>query len=186
MRDLTRFQGLGKVPWEDRLALIHEEFPSTVRLEWEQAFQDIELFGRIIRDLLKTDLSEPGRSGPRPSLDRKAAEVRLRQMRGQDFTELPFPQALRVLANGRSHRHLASKVGLDRNMVQKLLAGKREPDIPIMEQVAKSFGKDPSYFLEYRVAYVLGALGAQMAKAPEMTVDLFYRLSRDGRSRRSH
>lgn len=177
VQDLEKFQKLGKIPWEDRLALIHKEFPNSSQLDWARAFGDIDLLGRVLRDILKTDQSKPGRSGPRPALDRKQAESRLRQFLGADYTLLEFRDAFRVLADGRSHRHLATKIGLDRNLVQKLLAGKKDPDLPTIESIAQAFGKDPSYFLEYRVNYILGALGKQMYNAPEITVDLYKRIS---------
>lgn len=176
--NIERFKGLGKVSWEERSNLIQEEFPSTVHLDWAKAFEDIDLLGRILRDILKIDQSKPGRSGPRPALDRRMAENRLRQFLGADHTYLDFKDAFRVLADGKSHRHLAAKIGLDRNLIQKLMAGTKYPDVRTMEIVADAFDKDPSYFLEYRVAYVLGALAKQMQKAPEITVDLYKRIAK--------
>lgn len=180
MKDLTKFDGLNKrkkVPWEERRALINQEFPSTVKLDWYRAFEDIDLFGRILRDILKIEQARPGRSGPRPVLDRETAQVRLRQMMGQDFTELDFTEAVYVLSGGVSQRELAAKVGLDRNLLQRIFSGKRVPDLYTMEVFAEYFGKDPSYFLEYRMAYVLSALGEKMSSAPEMTIDLYKRLT---------
>jgi len=165
-----------KVPWQERVKLIHDVFPSTTQMDWRKAFNDIDLFGRILRDILKVDQTSPGRSGPRPVLDRKKATERLRQFMGADFSDAIFAQAFRELCGDKSVRGVAAKTGLEKTMVQNLLTGKRQPDVQIMEQVAESFKKDPSYFFEYRVAYVLAALGDKMAGAPEMTVDLYKRL----------
>jgi hypothetical protein len=165
-----------KMPWPERYKLISEQFPRAVQLDWHEAFKDIEVYGRLIRDISKIDDDNPGRSGPRPALDRKTAEQRYKEMLRVDYSEYEFQDAFRILAQGRSIRSLAAKTGLDRNMVQKLLAGKREPDIQIMEQIAAAFKKRPAYFLEYRVMYVLGALEGRMLSAPEMTVDLYKKL----------
>lgn len=186
--DLTPFEeinSLGKVPWAKRLELIQEQFPTSLRLDWHQAFEDVDLFGRILRDILKVDQSEPGRSGPRPVLDRKKAQQRLRQFMGRDFSEFPFQEAFRTLAAGRSVRQLATKTGIDRNMIQKLLTGQKDPDLYFLEEIAKAFDKHPSYFLEYRMAFVIGALSEKMAASPEITVDLYKRLRRDGSNRGS-
>lgn len=180
MADFTQFRVLKgqKVPQSVRLEMIHKEFPSTVQLDWAAALsQDVELYGRILRDILKVDQTQPGRSGPRPVLDREIANERLKQFRREDYTELDFRDAFEVLAAGRSHRSLEAKTGLNRNMVQKLLAGKRGPDIVIMEQIATAFKKYPSYFLEYRTAYILGALCQKMSVSPEMSIDLYNRLT---------
>jgi transcriptional regulator with XRE-family HTH domain len=164
------------MPWDERIQIINEQFPSTVHLDWCRAFEDVELFGRILRDILKVDQTPPGRSGPRPVLDRDAATRRLRQFMRSDYSSLSFQETFQLLAGDRSHRALAAKIGIDRNMVQKLLAGSREPDIPLMEMIARAFKKDPSYFVEYRTAYVLGALGDKMQSAPETTIDLYKKL----------
>lgn len=175
--DRTGFKELSrKTPWSERVKLISEQFPRAAQLDWHEAFNDIELYGRIVRDILKLDQSTPGRSGPRPVLDRKLAEQRLKQLHRVDFSEEYFVEAFKNLSHGRSHRSLAAKIGMDRNMVQKLLAGTREPDIQMMEQIALAFKKEPSYFMEYRLAFVLGALEERMLLSPEITVDLYKKL----------
>lgn len=162
--------------WADRKKIVNEQFPDWDKLDWVDAFSDIELFGRIIRDILKLDQSEPGRSGPRPVLDRRAAEHRLRQFQRVDYSELPFKEALAVLAGGRSVRHLEAKTGVNRNTIQRLLAGTKEPSLYLMEELARGFGKEPSYFLEYRTAFILAALESRMLASPEIVGDLYNKL----------
>lgn len=176
MGDLTVFEGLPKMSWGERKQLISEQFPSVDQLDWVEAFNDVELFGRLLRDILKFDQSEPGRSGPRPVLDRKVAEKRLRQFMRIDHSELPFKDSLAALAGNRSIRHLATNTGIHRNTIQRLLAGTKEPTIPLMEQIAKGMGKEPSYFLEYRIAYILAAMESRMMSSPEIVGDLYNRL----------
>lgn len=168
--------GTDKVPWQERVKLINEVFPTTVKMDWMKAFNDIDLFGRILRDILKVDQTSPGRSGPRPVLDRKKATERLRQFMGADYSDAIFPQAFRELAAGKSVRGISAKTGVEKTMVQNLLTGKRQPDVALMEQIARAFKKEPAYFYEYRIAYVLAALGDRMSGSPEMTVDLYKKL----------
>lgn len=180
MRDENRAKlAEKKLPWPERMAIIYEEFPVTARLDWDKAFHnDIELFGRVLRDILKVDQTVPGRSGPRPVLNQAEALARLRQFQGVDFSELEFHEAFRSLTREASIRAIAHRTGLDRNMVHKLLTGSRQPDLYTMEAVAKAYKKAPSYFKEYRVAYVLAALRDRMELAPEITVDLYKKLSK--------
>lgn len=183
MTKRPQFEALkGKIPWTKRLDLIHKEFPSTLQLDWAAALsRDVELYGRILRDILKVDQAPHGRSGPRPVLDKGVALERLKQLRRDDYSEFEFRDAFEILAAGMSHRSLEARTGLNRNMVQKLLAGHREPDIQLMEQIAKAFKKDPSYFIEYRTAYVVGALCQKMSASPEMSIDLYNRLNPRGK-----
>lgn len=179
-RDLSMFgkRGVGrKMTWADRKKLIEQEFPSTKSLDWKRAFDaDIDLFGRIIRDILKIGDNQPGRPGPRPQLDEETAAQRFRELMGDDYTVLPFADAFRALAGDRSIRHVATKTGLDRNAVDRLMKGTIQPDAYQMEKVAAGFGRDPSYFLEYRMLFISAALLDKMASSPESTVGLYRKI----------
>lgn len=171
-------KGKKKAPWQERVKVVDEVFPSYARLDWRKAFDgDIELFARVMRDILKTDQTEPGRSGPRPNLNRGPALAKLREYMGSDYSELPFPLALQVLAGEKaSVRSIAHKTGLARMFTHRLLMGERPVDMVTIETVAKAYKKNPGYFLEYRVAFVLAALGDRLAVSPETSVGLYRRL----------
>jgi hypothetical protein len=57
--------------------------------------------------------------------------------------------------------------------VFKLLKGEVEPTVYDMQEIAKAFGKLPSFFYEYRVAYICSLISTQMDKHPEASV-VFY------------
>ena len=182
--DLDEFTQLGKVPWEDRAALIRKRFPNIDTFNWAEALQgDIDLFGRTIRDILKLEQAVPGRPGPRPSLDVPAATKRLQQLFGEDYTIKPFPEALRSLAGDRSLRHIASVTKLNKDCIDRLLKGKTEPDGYHMKMCAEAFGKHPSYFLEWRMLYITQAIMRRLEWSPETTVDLFKTLDRQRKVR---
>jgi transcriptional regulator with XRE-family HTH domain len=175
--ELEEFTSLGKVPWEERARLIRERYDSVTDLDWSGALrQDINLFGRMIRDVLKLEQAIPGRPGPRPSLDTNQATRRLQQLFGNDFTILPFPQALRVLAGRRSIRRIAEAVGLNKALVHRLLLGEIEPDGYVLRCCAEAFGKHPSYFLEWRILYITQAIVRRLEWSPETTIDLYREL----------
>lgn len=165
------------VSWEERAQAIRKRFPSVDGLDWEKALErDIDLFGRVLRDVLKLEQAVPGRPGPRPSLDIYAATRRMQQLLGKDFTLHPFAEALNTLAGQRSNRHLASKTGLNRNTIQRLRAGTLVPDGYEIRACATAFGKHPSYFLEWRILYITKAITARLEWSPEASVGLFQRL----------
>ncbi len=182
--DTTPYERLGKVSWEERSQKIKAQFPSVENLNWEKALsKDIDLFGRILRDILKLEQAVDGRPGPRPSLDMGAATRRLTQLMGNDFTMLPFKEAFAVLANGRSNRHLANITGLNRNTVQRLLRGDMEPDGFEMAVVAETFGKHPSYFTEWRILYITNAIVQRLEWSPDTAVDIFRKIDQQHKNR---
>ena len=171
-----------RTPWTERLKTIKSQWPSVENLNWEKAFrEDIELFGRIIRDILKQEQAEPGHSGPRPSLDQKTAKSKLLQILGMDYSVERFPDAFKTLAENRSIRHLANKTGLNRNTIHRLFKEEINPDIFTMQVISEAFDRHPSYFLEYRMEVIMLALEHQMNLNPEVTIDLYRKVTRGSR-----
>src|SRR5258707_136563 len=72
--DLTEFAEYRKVAWEARAEKIVGRFPTVETVDWEIALErDIDLYARVIRDILKWEQAVPGRPGPRPALDTNSA-----------------------------------------------------------------------------------------------------------------
>lgn len=166
-----------RVPWPERKKMIVQFFPSVERLDWAEAFrQDPALMGRIINDILKLDAAEPGKPGKRPGLEQDDAEARLATLFGGRYSDLPFAQAFRAVAGERSIRHIASSTGLNRNTVHRLLNGDQQPDEFEIEAIARAFRVEPSYFAEYRLAYIVGFLYSRLAQNPDATVLFFKKL----------
>lgn len=166
-----------KTAMEERVRLIQAEFPSVAELDWKRAFDhDIDLFGRIVRDILKIDQTVPGRPGPRPEPDPERAMASLRQLMGQDYTHLPFCEAFTILADGRSYRQLARKVDMSVMTVHRLRAGQLDPTMIQMSQVADAFGKHGSFFAEYRALVIAGAIVYRLERSPESSIGIYRRL----------
>lgn len=171
---VDEFSNLGKVPWEKRASLIRKRFPNVENFDWNAALnEDIDLFGRIIRDILKLEQAVPGRPGPRPSLDVSAATWRLQQLFGNDYTIQPFNEALKALMGERSLRHVASMTGLNKDSIHRLLKQEIEPDGYTLTVCAKAFDKHPSFFLEWRILYITQAVTRRLEWSPETTIDIY-------------
>lgn len=180
-RDLSTFHALNeeKVPWSRRAKTIKEVFPSTEKLDWKSAFdRDMDLLGRVLRDILKVDQTEQGRPGPRPSLDYDQGMRRLRQILGEDYSMLPFSEAFKILAGTRSVRHLSTKTGLSKSNIQRLLEGNADPDMDTLQRVARSFDKHPSFFVEYRLLYIARTILNKLGDAPEATINIYRKCSK--------
>jgi transcriptional regulator with XRE-family HTH domain len=186
MADLTRFDELNqrdkKAPWEERYEMVKEEFPSVERLDWNKALKmDDDLFGRILRDIIKIDLSPSGRPGPRSSLEWGEGMARLRRYMGVDYSLETFVPTFKRLIEKpdgtlRSVRNVAAKTGLNRSHVHRLLTGQLEPDVFAMTEIAKAFDKHPSYFLEYRTRFIASSVLNRVENVPEASINLYRQL----------
>lgn len=165
---------------DERDRRINENFPSASNLDWGAALsRDTDLFARIMRDIIKLDQREPGKSGPRPNtLDFEKGLATFRTLMGEDFTTLPFRESFAVLARGYSLTHLARKVHLSRPKVHRFLRGEVQPTEYDLRAIADGFNKHPSYFVEYRRAYIIQALEDALLKEPESTIAYYQKMIR--------
>lgn len=177
-------QEKGKIPWSERSKLIKKHFPSTASLDWFEVFrQDPAIAGKIIADIIKTDQERDGRPGKRPSLGEELTAEKLRQLQGEDFSDYEFTRAFKVLVGARSVRNIAHKTGLPPTRVHQLLKGDIPPTVEIMEQIAKGFRKKPSYFVEYRIGYIVATIAFKLETMPETATVLYKKLA--GRNERA-
>lgn len=184
----------------ERRKLISKYFPSVDRPieellatgDWRDDY-DVDVFGRILGTLLQADAREPGARGRFAPLERDTAIARLRQiMGGGEHTSLPFGEALQLLSgwqpgnNGSSPagaialRALARKTSISKSRLHRLLHGDDEPTADECACAAAGFGKHPSYFVEWRVQYIVGCLTDRLRLMPEASID-FYRQAASSR-----
>lgn len=167
-----------RVPWDDRLAVIHRQYPSAAESDWSEALREYELLGRLLGDVMKA-ATAPKRRGSRSPLELEAGEAQLREIWGDNFTILPFNEAFRQMAGARTLAQLAVKTGIGRATVHRLLTGKLEPTGSEMEAIARAFGLRPIYFREYRAGMVLAVIAQHLTDAPEASVKLVRQLTRE-------
>lgn len=159
------------------LTVIRSQFPSIDNLDWARVFRDDpEVWGRVYRDILKYDQAPDGRPGPRPALDPVRALSRLHQLTDNEFTMLPFREALKILSKNMPVRQMANKTGLERNVIQRILSGTRQPDNYEIRTIAAAFNLKPSYFVEYRIAFILLMMNEHMMRYPESSVPAFLKV----------
>lgn len=186
LRELAEFRE--DLPWDQRLDLIRRKFPSAplmgladadAEAAWKRAFDhDVELVGRILRDVLKADQAVPGRPGPRPALNIPRAQPILDEWMGKDplgrpYTLLTFPEAFTLLIRGHVLRQVSRQTNISIGHLHRLLAGEREPTGEVMEKVASAFDKKPSYFLEYRIGTIAAAIIWKLSRTPEKTIPVY-------------
>lgn len=165
-----------RIPWEERIKLIEEQFPGVRNADWNIILKDVDTLGRVIRDVLKVDQIEPGRAGPRPNLNVERGMQTWREITGQDFCELPFVDALRLLTRGQAVRTVARKVNVTKTRMDRLMRGIDHPSADDLRAIAAAYRKKPSFFAEYRTEYVTAAIVAGLAQEPEMTTAIYSKL----------
>lgn len=165
-----------KVPWRERYEVIQRQFPSVASLDWERVFKtDPTIMGNILNDIIKVEVAPKGRPGKRPALDKEQAREVLSRYRSEDYTLLPFSKAVNRLKDTASVRQFARKVSMSPTYAYKLMMGYKEPSIEDMQLVARAYGKEPSYFYEYRVAFVATLMAERMDYAPESSIIYYER-----------
>lgn len=182
-RDLARFaedninwKALRKrVPWDERLKMIQEEFPSTKNTDWNQILKDPDVFARILRDVLKVDQIEAHRAGPRPNLDIEKGMRSLQEMHG-DYSERPFIEAFRILTRDNSQRTIARKTGLSKSRIVRLFQGDDRPTMDDLRAIASAYKKKPAFFVEYRAEYIMAAIATRLQDEHELTAALYRKL----------
>lgn len=184
MPDLSRFVAdnekyKGKkrrVPWDERLAMVQEEFPSVVDVDWHDVLKNEDVFIRLMRDFLQVDQIEPGRKGQRPQLDEARGRQTITEMLGRGFSEHPFVDAFRHLTAGESLTTIARKTAISRSRVHRLQQGAEDPTIEDLRIIAEAYGRKPAYFREYRCEYILAAVMYRLSSDPDMVTPLYSKI----------
>jgi transcriptional regulator with XRE-family HTH domain len=165
-----------RVSWNERVRLIEKQFPSAGNADWNIILRDNDVFGRIIKDILKVDQLEPGRAGPRPNLDYERGMQSWRELTGQDYCEQPFTDAFRWLTRRDSYTQMARKTNISKTRLFKLAHGHVEPTIEDLRDIAAAYGKKAPFFAEYRAEYIVAHIAARLRSETEMTVALYSKL----------
>jgi DNA-binding phage protein len=183
-RDLARFvadnakwkERKKRVPWDERLKLIYEEFPGIADPDWNAILKDPDVLARMLKDILKVDQIEPGRAGPRPNLDIERGLRTWHEMTVGDYAEHPFVEAFRLLTRNHSVRSVAHKTSISKSRVERLLQGQDHPTVEDLRLIAQAYNKKPAFFVEYRAEFIMAAIATRLAQEHEMTVVLYRKL----------
>jgi transcriptional regulator with XRE-family HTH domain len=167
-----------RIPWDERVKLIEQQFPGIRDADWNVVLKDPDILGRLLKDILKVDQIEPGRAGPRPNLDYERGMQAWLEMTGQDYCELPFVRALRILTKGQAVRVVARKANVTKTRMDRLMRGVDRPSADDLRSIAEAYGKKPAFFAEYRAEYVTAAIVGRLSVEPEMTTAIYVNLVR--------
>jgi len=57
------------------------------------------------------------------------------------------------------------------------LRGLREPSLVQIEMIAKAFGKEPGWFLDYRLGVIMAFVGNRLEQMPEMSIQYYQKVT---------
>lgn len=169
-----------KEAWEKSYRKMKESYPLLEGVSWSTVLSyDSDTFSQVLGDVIKAE-GKRSRPGKRPTLSRSLAESEFSKLSGASYSEYEFLRAFRALTHGRTVRGIANKVGLGQTTVHNLLNG-QSPTFRQMESIAAAYNKDPSYFLEYRIAYSLRVIEKFLMDSPETATVWYLKMSRKGK-----
>jgi hypothetical protein len=167
---------MSKMDWEETVSRIYKDIPAAEEVDWEGLFRDDpKILGDLVNDIIKVSVSQKGRPGKRSASSAAEVQNDLAKLMDTDYSDQPFPVALRIAMGERSVRQTSRLSGVDKMVIIRLLNGEGSlPTAPQMEALASALKKDPSYFIEYRAAYVCHAVYRMLCDNSESAV-VFYR-----------
>jgi hypothetical protein len=143
---------------------------------WVAAFTHRpEALEGILSDLIKQAYAKPGRIGQRPMP--REAEVDLEALLSGEYTDEPLAVSLPKLVK-ISERALCTKLYISRRMYQRMFLPEHDPeryhpDAELLTRIAQAVGKQPSYFLEYRLIAAQAAFLNLITEKPVIATRIY-------------
>lgn len=148
--------------WDRKIHDLRETYPEIRNIDWARLVStEPEIFRGIAGDVAKVGVDKKAKP-------HSATAQAYAQLINTDYSELPFVEALNILWGDRSINDMTHKTKISKELIYRMKRGLRHPSFEEMEQIARSFGKDPSFFLEYRIGKVLAAIDVYLRRSPEV------------------
>lgn len=156
---------LKDIDWDTKLESIREEFPEVDGIDWAKIFNErTNVFESIAGGVAKKFLIDKNEG--------------LSSLYENKYSDLPFVEALDKLWGDRTVAEMSELTGITPNVIRRLKFGERPPMYEDMEKIAKAFGLDPGFFVEYRIAVVVSAIDRFLKSSPETCI-VWYKKVRD-------
>lgn len=152
---------------QEKIVGLKEEIPALQEINWSEVInKNPDVLEGIVSGMMKVD-------GKRRRISREDGARRLNQVYSQDYSERPFRESFGIICGKDSLRTTASKTGISYSHVFQLKSGNASPTIEMMENIAIAYNREPSYFLEYRIHFVLESMSSFLMKNPETATTWF-------------
>jgi hypothetical protein len=156
---------------EKIISLKEKKFPQLQEIDWSEVLRkNPDVLENIVGDIVKVE-------GARRKVERSKATRRISAIYNIDHSEREFKESFSILTGSESLRKTASKIDVSPAYVHNLKLGKAQPTLEIMEAIAYAYDRHPSFFLEYRIHYVLESISSFLVKNPETATAWFSKVT---------
>lgn len=145
--------------------------------EWVHAFdRDPDIMWKIIGDIYDVVKAEGERAagihkmGRRPARTATSLDDVYATVFPTQYSMDPFTVALEKLMDGTTQKVFASRIPCDQGTLSRLVNGRLQPDLTMMERVAQAAKVSPYFFLEYRSMYVGQLITNVLMQRPHMGI----------------
>lgn len=170
--------------WEQARTLYPSaEYGSGVWVDFFEAYPDVltKLLGDVYRVYKAEQAKKVGAGNPAGGRRRSQVNGNLDELWAiltPRFSMEPFSIAARELIGAESLRAFAMRCGMDHRELSRLLRGVSRPTVFWLECIARAADVHPAYFVEWRVATLVGILSEAMAKQPALSITAIKSLGR--------
>lgn len=151
--------------------------------EWVGVFDDhVDVMWSILADIYNIVKDEEERDagvrrmGRRPFRAAGSIEELLSTVFPVRYTLEPFSMALNKLIGKRSQRAFAMKIPVNQSTLSRLLAGTIQPDMPMLESVARAAKVHPTFFVEYRGLIIAEIVRRVLTEQPHLGIQAIKRM----------
>lgn len=150
--------------------------------EWQQLLTEHpKVLWGLVADVVKAVKAAEGvkKTGRRPAVSVGSLDELYTLLFPTFSTARPFPEAFGLLleANGYTQRSFSQTIGFNQATVSRLVAGKSEASLELMERIAYTLNVRPTYFVEYRAAKLAQVLANVLLTQPHVSAEAVRRLS---------
>lgn len=163
--------------------------------EWITFFNSaggLTAMGKILYDIYDEVRSEEERSagvrriGRRPGRASVPLDEVMQVVLPVEFTNDPLPKALAGLMKGKSQGQFAYRVPMSQAHLSRILNGKWDPPMSLIERIAEAAGVKPWYFAEWRAQYIGELITEVLTDSPHLGITALRGLRTSRRKQAAH
>jgi len=153
--------------WDKKLYALREKYPKITSIDWGEILRsEPEVFCGVVG---KVTIPEGSKKS---NIKMSDGNKKFAKISGTDYSELEFKDAFAIIYD-RSYESLIEHTCFTELYLSQLADGSRFPSYEDMEDIAKACNRDPSFFMEYRIAKILSAIDNYLMQSPE-TASVWY------------
>jgi hypothetical protein len=178
--------------WEQARTLYPSaEYGSRTWVDFFEAYPDVltKLLGDVYRVYKAEQAKKVGSGNPAGGRRRSQVNGNLDELWSiltPRYSMEPFSISCKELMGEQSLRAFAARCGMDHRELSRYLRGtsgretsnRYTPEVYWLERIALAADVHPAYFVEWRVATLVGILSDAMAKQPELSITAIKSLGR--------